>query len=177
VAKDGVYLGGDSAGVAGMSLTVRADQKVFENGPMLFGFTSSFRMGQLLRYKLSPPRRYPEIDLFEYMATDFVDAVRKTLKNGGYARTDNGEDSGGTFLVAREGRLFKVQRDFQVSESMHGFDAIGCGEDYALGALHANERLAPDERVRSALEAASRFSAGVCGPFVIKRASAEETTA
>ena len=27
-----VYIGGDSAGVGGMSLTVRADEKVFQNG-------------------------------------------------------------------------------------------------------------------------------------------------
>ena len=47
-----VYIGGDSAGVGGMSLTVRADEKVFQNGEFLMGFTTSFRMGQLLRYSL-----------------------------------------------------------------------------------------------------------------------------
>ena len=55
-----VYIGGDSAGVAGLSLVVRADEKVLRNGDFLMGFTTSFRMGQLLRYKLDPPRRHPD---------------------------------------------------------------------------------------------------------------------
>ena len=58
--KGKVYIGGDSAGVAGYSLSVRADQKVFINGNFIFGFTSSFRMGQILRFGFNPPRRHPE---------------------------------------------------------------------------------------------------------------------
>ena len=62
-----VYIGGDSAGVAGLSLTVRADEKVFQNGEFLMGFTTSFRMGQLLRYSLKPPCSYPDDDINQYM--------------------------------------------------------------------------------------------------------------
>ena len=62
-----VYIGGDSAGVAGLSLTVRADEKVFRNSDFLMGFTTSFRMGQLLRYSLKPPRRHPDDDIHQYM--------------------------------------------------------------------------------------------------------------
>jgi len=51
-----VYIGGDSAGVAGYSITSRADAKVFTVGPYVMGFTSSFRMGQLLRYGLKAPK-------------------------------------------------------------------------------------------------------------------------
>ena len=80
-----VYIGGDSAGVAGLSLVVRADEKVFRNGDFLMGFTTSFRMGQLLRYKLYPPRRHPDDRVAKYMVVDFIDAVRECLKAGGYA--------------------------------------------------------------------------------------------
>ena len=62
-----VYIGGDSAGVARLSLTVRADEKVFRNSDFLMGFTTSFRMGQLLRYSLKPPRRHPADDINQYM--------------------------------------------------------------------------------------------------------------
>jgi hypothetical protein len=48
-----VSIGGDSAGVGGWDLTVRADEKVFVLGEFVFGCTTSFRMGQLLRYKLT----------------------------------------------------------------------------------------------------------------------------
>ena len=35
--------------------TVEKDEKVFQNGDFLISFTSSFRMGQLLRYAFEPP--------------------------------------------------------------------------------------------------------------------------
>ena len=40
-----VYIGGDSAGVAGLDVRMRSDEKVFTKGNMIFGYTSSFRMG------------------------------------------------------------------------------------------------------------------------------------
>lgn len=48
VENNKVYIGGDSAGVAGLSLMKRADEKVFKKDEFIFGFTSSFRMGQLI---------------------------------------------------------------------------------------------------------------------------------
>ncbi len=56
VVKDGVvYIGGDSAGVSGLRLIKRKDSKVFKRKGFIIGYTSSFRMGQLLRFKLDPP--------------------------------------------------------------------------------------------------------------------------
>ncbi|MGW6292457.1 hypothetical protein [Streptomyces sp. NPDC055058] len=168
IVHDGtVYLGGDSAGVAGYALTVRADHKVFRTGPYVLGFTSSFRMGQLLRYAFAPPA--PDGgDLARFMATTFVDAVRDTLKAGGWLRKDSEQEEGGTFLVGVRGRLFRVAGDFQVGEAADGYDAVGCGDELALGALFATARLglAPRDRLRCALSAAERFSAGVRRPFV-----------
>lgn len=166
VAHDGkVYMGGDSAGVGGYDLTVRADVKVFRNGPYVMGFTSSFRMGQLLHHSLTPPR--PEGDLERFMCTTFVDAVRDCLKAGGYASTHHDAESGGTFLVGVRGRLFQVDSDYQVGESLDRYDAVGCGAGYALGVLHLSggQQMPPRSRVRLALEAAAHHSAGVRGPF------------
>lgn len=168
VAHEGkVYMGGDSAGVGGWDLTVRADAKVFRNGPFVFGFTSSFRMGQLLRHALAAPR--PEGNLERFMCTTFVDAVRECLQAGGYAATRNGTESGGTFLVGVQGRLFQVDSDYQVGESRDAYDAVGCGSGYALGVLHlaSRQQLDPRGRVRLALDAAAHHSAGVRGPFRI----------
>ncbi|WP_431977592.1 hypothetical protein [Micromonospora haikouensis] len=162
-----VHIGGDSAGVGpGWSSTVRADAKVFRNGPYLMGFTDSFRMGQLLRYALDAPKP-PARDLDRHMATTFVDAVRKTLVDGGWMSRSDGRESGGTFLVGVAGRLFQVCGDFQVAEPADGYAAVGCGYDIALGALYATAGQPPARRVRAALEAAAHFSAGVRGPFVL----------
>ncbi|WP_026622563.1 ATP-dependent protease HslVU (ClpYQ) peptidase subunit (plasmid) [Ensifer sp. WSM1721] len=160
-----VHIGGDSAGVAGLSLTVRADRKVFRKQDFIFGFTTSFRMGQLLAHSFLPPKRHPESDVYAFMVTEFVDALRRCLKDGGYAQRHNEAERGGTFLVGYAGRLFKIDEDYQVGEPVDGFDACGCGYRIALGALFASSDSPPRERLEIALDAAERFSAGVRGPF------------
>lgn len=171
----GVIIGGDSAGVAGWDLDVRADTKVFTRGPYAFGFTSSFRMGQLLRYALSdvldgdaPSSLLTDDCVDRWMATEFVDAVRALLKAGGYAKRENEVEEGGTFLVGVAGRLYEVHSDYQVARSTAGFSACGCGAQIALGAMYVSARvgkLKAPRRVYMALEAAERFSAGVRGPM------------
>lgn len=163
-----VTIGGDSAGVAGYDLSVRADRKVWaRDDGWVFGFTSSFRMGQLLRYKLTPPAQAEGQDLEAYMVTTFVDAVRQVLKDGGYAKVESNVERGGTFLVGRRGRLFVIDSDYQVAESVRPFEAVGCGESFALGALHALHGYpgAAEWRVRRALSIAEGCSAGVRAPF------------
>lgn len=165
-----VYIGGDSAGVADdWGLTVRADSKVFQNGPFLIGFSSSFRMGQLLRYAFEPPVHAEGVSVEKYMATTFVDAVRDCLKAGGYAHKENEVEAGGVFIVGYRGRLFQIDSDYQVGVSADPYTAIGCGALIALGSLYATERrgVVARSRVTLALEAAERHSAGVRGPFTV----------
>lgn len=165
-----VWIGGDSAGVSGWDLTVRADSKVFRNGEFLMGFTSSFRMGQLLRYKFTPPSQHDQ-DICAFMVTSFVDAVRDCLKAGGYARKVQEEESAGTFLVGYRGRLFEIGSDYQVAEALDGYAACGCGAAVAHGALFATNAMEdPQRRMEIVLTAAQRHSAGVRGPFVIESA-------
>lgn len=166
VHKRRVYLGGDSAGTAGYQITIRKDGKVFETGPYAMGFTTSYRMGQLLRYAFQPP--HPEGgDLYRFMVTTFVDALRTCLKDGGWARKDADQESGGTFLVGVHGRLFELASDYQVGEAADGYAAVGCGDDVALGALHAtiDSPMKPRARLAIALAAAAHHSAGVAGPY------------
>jgi ATP-dependent protease HslVU (ClpYQ) peptidase subunit len=161
-----VHIGGDSAGVAGYVVHPRADTKVFTTGLYAFGFTTSFRMGQLIRWAWTPPEP-PAGDLDRFMATTFVDGVRDCLKAGGWASKENERESGGVFLVGVAGRLFFVDSDYQIGESAQGYDAVGSGDELALGALYATARtrLSPRSRLQVALEAAERFNGNVQGPF------------
>jgi hypothetical protein len=122
IARGGtVWIGGDSAGAnTSWQLQLRAEPKVFRSGPFLIGYTTSFRMGQLLAHALRPPERLASRDLMTFMVTDFVDAVRACLKEGGFAKTEAGMESAGEFLVGTEGRLFSVQGDYNVGESTDG---------------------------------------------------------
>lgn len=163
-----VTIGGDSAGVSGLNVTIRKDEKVFTNGDFIIGCTTSFRMIQLLRFSLKPPK-IKNKEIYEYMCTDFINAVRKCFKKGGYLQKETkGDDKGGIFLVGYKNRLFRISQDFQVGESLRGYDAIGCGENYALGAIFTikNHNIDARDKVLKALECASYFSGGVCEPFI-----------
>ena len=138
VEHGGVYIGRDSSAVSGWDLMPRKDRKVFRLGSeFLFGFTSSFRMGQLLRDAFVAPAMSASEPVEHYMTTVFVDAVRECLKTGGFAQKKDEQESAGTFLVGVRGRLFRVADDYQTGETLDGYDAIGSGGPVALGALHA----------------------------------------
>jgi len=164
-----VIIGGDSAGVSGLNLIIRKDEKVFKNKNFIIGCTSSFRMIQLLRFSFIPPDIGGK-DLYEYMCTDFINEVRKCFKEGGYLQKyEDGDEKGGTFLVGFRNRLFHIGNDFQVGESLIGFDACGCGEDFALGSLFSTQKqkISAEKKVLKALECAEHLSGGVSKPFVI----------
>lgn len=161
-----VHLAGDSALTAGWALTISAHPKVFRTGPYVIGTSGSPRVAQLMRYTLQAPE--PTGDLHGLMATAFVDAIRQALKDGGAAMKESEREStGGSFaLVGIHGRLFEIQSDYQVSESAHGYAAIGCGFEPCLGALYATPDMPPRRRLQVAMEAAELLNAAVRGPFV-----------
>lgn len=177
-----VYIGSDSLSSNPYNKDVVTNPKVIEigtppygAGPMLVGFTSSWRMGQLLQHKVTLPDVIHATDPLEYLVVHFVDAVRKALKDGGYAETHDGQESGGYFLVGYGGHLFTVQADYSVIESSHGFDATGSGYKEVLAVLHATRDLkrSPEDRITLALEAASTFTPSVQGPFLVKSVGIE----
>lgn len=164
-------MGADSAGVGDLRILRRKDPKIYKVGSMLIGFTSSFRMGQLLGHSLAIPAHDPKTPTYEYMVTAFMDSVRSCLKSGGYLVTDNGNEAIGTFLVAYQGRIFEVGDDLQVGESVDPYQAVGCGIDLALGSLFTSSKskiTKPAEVVKTALSAAAEFSAGVRAPFLVQ---------
>ena len=170
-----VYIGADSAGTNDADQqTIRADTKVFRNGNLLFGCTGSFRMVQLLQYSLSLPLYIPsegdDDPLFRYMVTDFINSVRTCLKDGGFAKKEDERERGGSFLVAWQGRLFCIGSDYQVEEAINGYNAVGSGDDLALGVLHVTSllNLSPEQRLRHALEAAAYHNSSVRHPFILK---------
>jgi hypothetical protein len=165
-AKKKMYMGGDSAGVSGHMSYSRKDEKVFSKGKMLFGFTSSFRMGQLLRYSLAIPEKDEGMSDYEYMCTKFVESIRSTLKTGGFSHVENNEESGGTFLVAFNGELYSIFDDFQVGVNILNYNSCGCGEYWANGALYKRNG-EPIKLINLALETASYFSGWVKPPFNI----------
>ena len=166
--KDGnkIIIAGDSAGVNNnWDIVTRKDPKVFSNGEFVIGYTSSFRMGQLLRFAFVPPKIKEHQDEYEYMCTSFIDAVRETFKNKGYSKIDNNVESGGFFIAGFRGCIYHIEGDFQVGEPSYNYFATGCGANYALGSLYSTVEMDIDTRIKKALDAAAEFSAGVRAPY------------
>lgn len=172
--KNGVMIAGDSLGVSGYDIIERKDTKVFKNGKFIIGYTSSFRMAQLLRYSLNCDKQKSSQSDFNFMCTTFINSVRKCLKDGGFLKINNEKEHGGVFLVGYKGKLYKVYDDMQIAINIDNFYACGCGESYALGSIYTslknNKIKKYDEKIvkgilKFALESASKFSGGVGGKF------------
>jgi ATP-dependent protease HslVU (ClpYQ) peptidase subunit len=167
--QDGtVYLGGDSASANSWMTRSTRLKKVFRRGEFLIGYTSSFRMGQILQHHLDARPQESGEDIEHYMVAGFVEAVRKCLKKFAYTKVENSREEGGTFLIGYKGGLYTVQDDFQVNFFHDDYDAVGVGAQYALGAMRVLGGLvAPEVRILRALEAATHFCNGVCAPFYV----------
>ena len=171
-----VYIGADTAGVAGYNVISRRDSKVFKgNQDIIYGCTTSFRMMQIIRFAFDPGKP-DKNDLFKWMVTTFIDKLRASFKTSGYLHTENGVDEGGTFLVGVQGKLFTVEGDFQIGMANDYYDSVGCGESFAKGSLFSTPTKAPLTRIDQALKAAAYFSGAVCAPFDIISAKYAETT-
>lgn len=162
-----IYMGADSLGSAGCHCVTRKDVKVFKKNDFIFGYTSSYRMGQLIRFNFTPPKIHEEQDVFEYMVVEFIPELRTCLKNGGFTKINNNEETGGAFLVGFKKRLFMIDNDFQVGEAMANYDSVGCGYEIALGSLFSTTGK-PKNRILTALCAAEEFSNGVRKPFIVE---------
>lgn len=167
-----VYIGGDSAGSAGHYMTKRKDPKVFVRHPFIFGFTTSFRMGQILMcgdLKIRQQKK-DEVD-YEYMVNAFIPSIIKLFRENNWERkSKDGEVEGGTFLVGYKDKLYSIENDFQVAENLNNYDCVGCGADIAKGAMFAmskDDTINAETRIKTALEAASEFSSWCASPFNI----------
>jgi ATP-dependent protease HslVU (ClpYQ) peptidase subunit len=162
------YIGADSAAASGWEVRASSTPKIFERGPFVIAYTTSFRMGQILHYQVDFPKAetYDE----EYMVTKFTEAVRLKFKELGFTKIDSNREEGGAFIVGIYGKVYMVHEDFQVQHFVDGLCAGGCGREYALGAMAALRNLPPVECMTRALETAEYFSGGVRGPFMVMEA-------
>ena len=174
-----ITMGGDSVGSAKHRIRPRNDVKVFEVGEFLVGFASSFRMGQILTYQLSPEPQHVDTTDHAYMCTTVITHIRKILKAGGFTRKNAEQDMGGEFLIAYRGTIYHIEADFQVGMPAFPFCAIGCGADLAEGAMYAlwkKTGMEAQDIVTSAIKAASALSGWVGGPITILKQKIDTST-
>ena len=177
VGKSGVVIGADSMVTAGGSQWVEVGCKLQafdvvvgpgESRRLVLGATGSSRFTNLLRYKMRPPSDLGE-DPMAYLSTDFAEEVHRVLTDAKSIDSKDGRDeSDSAGLVGYVGRLFRISRDFSVTEPDRRFDAVGSGHELALGAIHALGVSDPRAAVEAALVAASDIDPWTGGPLTFE---------
>lgn len=169
-----VFMAGDSAAVEQSHyLDLAATPKVFEVGPLVMGYTSSFRMGHALQHRLIVPEGLPASDdlaaLDRWMAVQFMDAVRSLMREVGYLRKDCDREQGGIFLCGVRGQLYQCDDDFHARRQCVPYGACGSGLSACLGALYVAHKRCwerdPLYILNDALEAAQACITTVRAPF------------
>ncbi len=156
--KESLFIGGDRQGSAGHYISSRKKAKVFlkdfrreiapdqdnsllRTNKMIMGYTSSFRMGDILEHVFESPDLPQGMDEEKYMVKLFIPALIGCYTDNQWLKIVNEIPEGGKFIVGFNNRLFTVERDFQVSEEESYYIAIGCGADLAKGAFSAMEEI------------------------------------
>ncbi len=172
-----VHLAGDTRAMSTSDYSAHslADGKVFRTGSYLMGYTTSFRMGQVLEHSFVPPNPMPGAPCdMRFMVNVFVTKLRAAFKANGFATKDKEVEEGGTFLVGYVGEsykargiLYRIQEDYAVLQNSYNFDACGCGSQIIMGSMFSSDKpyYSTVDRLLTALEAAAAFSGGVGGPF------------
>jgi len=170
VVKDGhVWMAGDLLGSNGFTKKVYPDTKVFVNGDFILGFTSSFRMGQILQYNWQQPPRLEGMADREYIQTDVIESFRSCLNDFGFGEMLNGEHQGGNFLIGYKGCLYEMQNNFSILKN-ENLCAIGSGQYHAeavLKVLTEQEDYNPAQVLERAIQVASQFVTSVSEEYTI----------
>jgi len=175
-----IYIGADTIGSTNYTKENRKDGKVFASGDFTIGFAGSYRMGQVLQYKLDVPAQKDSQTDHGYMATTFIDAVRRLFDKNGIMGVDHdNKEFGGLFLVAYKNELYRIDYDFQVGIGSEDFTAIGSGGEVALGAMYALnsfDEVGPTEKVTMSILAAMDLTPFVGGDIeIVSHTYVEET--
>jgi ATP-dependent protease HslVU (ClpYQ) peptidase subunit len=157
-----VLIGGDLQGTGCNSKTVHTQPKVFSKSGVIFGYTTSYRFGQIIEHNLPDPVvPEDEHDVYRWLITNLIPAIQAALKAREY-------DKGGNCLIGVKGQLWELQDDFSVLRSVKGYGAVGSGYEYALGSLYVtmnviqpNTRQEYEKAIRNAINAAATFSPSV----------------
>jgi ATP-dependent protease HslVU (ClpYQ) peptidase subunit len=129
---DRVYIGGDLQGTGYNNKVVHHQPKVFVRNGVAFGYTTSYRFGQLLEHALPDPIVPDKVEeVYPWLIKVLVPAIKTVLK-------DNDYEGGGNCLIGVKGQLWELQNDYSVLRSVNGYAAVGSGYEYANGAMYAH---------------------------------------
>lgn len=128
--NDVVVMAGDHLGSNGFTKHLVSQPKVFSHSGMVFGYTTSFRYGQLIEHCLDNNELMlpTKVNTYKWLVRQFVPALKSILKENEYT-------AGGCALIGLNGELWKIQEDFAVLRYDIGFGSVGSGVYHAEGSI------------------------------------------
>jgi len=132
---------------------------------VLMGFTTSWRMGNILQFMDDLPPLDGDVE--KWLVKEFVPLIRTTFKDEGYLTINNGVESGGNFLIGVNGVLAEIQGDMSVLIPRDRYSSVGAGTYIAIGAMHTATALKQGDKeiLMAGLSAAEAYNPLVSGPF------------
>jgi ATP-dependent protease HslVU (ClpYQ) peptidase subunit len=160
-----VYIGADGRATSGDGeLRPIFCRKVFVNKDYLIGFCGSVRAGQLL---------YPNYFDAPKNIEDWPTQIRLHYEENGALLKDSetGDIHGANILIGKNGKLYEILIDFQMSEVSQEFTAIGSGSGFAFGAMEILKRIKnikPEDKIIKALQVSAKYCCQVGPPYEVK---------
>jgi ATP-dependent protease HslVU (ClpYQ) peptidase subunit len=138
-------------------------EKITKNNGYLIAGSGDSTPCDILQHIFVPP--VPTVterkNLYKFMITKFVPAMRECLAENEYRPDPTDKDAGFSMLIAFDGELFDIGSDFSVLLNSKGIYGVGNGAKYAIGAIEAGAS------VERALEIAADNDIYTSGPFQI----------
>ena len=168
--ENGVIIAVDSGRVNASGRATTCDiNKIFKKGEIVFAYSGSFKIGQLIEDYLKLPKRSKSISDIEYLRKYVLAEITAILyANDVVIRSEEGTPViPSKFMLGYRKKLYCIDFDLHLTSSSFGMEAIGMGEDTALGALTILDKVKsdPKNRVMLAIRAAQKFYPSICEPF------------
>jgi len=161
-----IYMGADSAITFGNVILDLNIPKIHKVGKFILGYAGHVKVGQIIKSNFIETEEQGKESDLEYIIKK-VGEIKTILNDNGIGHIENNQEwQSNDILIAYKKEMYRVGSWYSVSTFRHDYISIGSGEEYALGALYAGASLSPRTRITQALEAAAKFSKGVCGPFM-----------
>ena len=140
-------------------------EKITKNNGYLIAGSGDAGPCDILQHIFIPP--VPTINerknLYKFMITKFVPAMRECLDENGYRPDPSDKEAGFSMLIAYDGEIFDIGDDFSVVINDKGVYGVGNGSKYAIGAVEAGAS------IEKALEIAADNDIYTSAPFQIVR--------
>lgn len=181
VGRRGVLLAGDAQYSTENTHRWSHEPKAFRLSDVLaIAYCGSGRLGQILSYHLTDSLEDPPLGMDEHYwaVREFIPYLRDVTEQHGHLhiREDTQVEELGqsAFLLAVRSRLFAIEADFSVNEHAQPYEALGSGEDAAIGSFHSSlgmdgvpiaTKARMESAARKAIAAASDYTNFVGGPI------------